>query len=245
MIDSGLFEVFRGELETHSDAITTELLALEKGTASAKSIEAMMRAAHSIKGAARIVGVEPLVRVAHVMEDYFVGIQEGRFVFSNAAVDDILKGVDFFQKAAQVHELPDDWSAELNGPADVVLQAVGRLTSPSPQELEVDPRITTERHGSVIHVRVDADLAGDLPEAIRKHLSAARREGAEKAVLDVATVTEVDPLGLLLLKRLADAASTKPPFAIELANAPEDLVALLRASGLLSLLHSNARDVAR
>ena len=36
-----------------------------------------MRAAHSIKGAARVVGVDPAVSVAHVMEDCFVAAQKG------------------------------------------------------------------------------------------------------------------------------------------------------------------------
>ena len=36
-----------------------------------------MRAAHSLKGAARIVGLTVGVRVAHAMEDCFVAAQQG------------------------------------------------------------------------------------------------------------------------------------------------------------------------
>ena len=37
-----------------------------------------MRAAHSLKGAARIVGLDAAVRVAHAMEDCLVAAQKGR-----------------------------------------------------------------------------------------------------------------------------------------------------------------------
>jgi two-component system sensor histidine kinase and response regulator WspE len=39
-----------------------------------------MRAAHSLKGAARIVGMDAGVSVAHVMEDCLVAAQEGRLL---------------------------------------------------------------------------------------------------------------------------------------------------------------------
>ena len=45
------------------------LLALEQQPQAAEHLEACMRAGHSLKGAARIVGLETAVKVAHVMED--------------------------------------------------------------------------------------------------------------------------------------------------------------------------------
>jgi two-component system sensor histidine kinase and response regulator WspE len=46
-----------------------------------------MRAAHSLKGAARIVGVDAGVSVAHVMEDCLVSAQEGRLLLRPEHID--------------------------------------------------------------------------------------------------------------------------------------------------------------
>jgi len=35
-----------------------------------EELEALMRASHSLKGAARMVDVEPVVQIAHVMEEF-------------------------------------------------------------------------------------------------------------------------------------------------------------------------------
>src|SRR5262249_59181440 len=82
-IDPAMLELFQAEMDTHIPVLNEGLLALEKGQAGAKEIEAMMRAAHSIKGAARIVGIEPAVRVSHVMEDCFTAAKESRITLTS------------------------------------------------------------------------------------------------------------------------------------------------------------------
>src|SRR5689334_16464186 len=97
-IDPAMLELFQAEMDTHIPVLDQGLLALEKNQAGAREIEAMMRAAHSIKGAARIVGIEQAVRVSHVMEDCFTGAKEGRIALSSEAVDVLLQGVDILQR---------------------------------------------------------------------------------------------------------------------------------------------------
>jgi two-component system sensor histidine kinase and response regulator WspE len=123
-----LMDLFRSEAEGHTGTLSAGLLALEQGGASAPAtIEPMMRAAHSLKGAARIVGFEPAVRVAHVMEDCFVAVQQGRCRLDPAHIDVLLRGLDLLTRVAQV---PEDqiaqWSAE-NEPA--VEAMVGEIRS--------------------------------------------------------------------------------------------------------------------
>ena len=61
--DDFLIDLFREEVRTNSQILTEGLVALEQGGASPERLEAMMRAAHSIKGAARVVNVQPGVEV--------------------------------------------------------------------------------------------------------------------------------------------------------------------------------------
>ncbi|RVA32196.1 hypothetical protein EN933_33010, partial [Mesorhizobium sp. M7A.F.Ca.US.001.01.1.1] len=50
-----MLSLFQAELETQSQALTSGLLALERNPVAADALEACMRAAHSLKGAARII----------------------------------------------------------------------------------------------------------------------------------------------------------------------------------------------
>ncbi len=99
-----LMDLFRMEAEAHTAALSAGLVELEGSSASAATIEPLMRAAHSLKGAARIVGIDAAVQVAHAMEDAFVEAQKGQLVLTPAAVDVLLRGVDFLVNVAEVAE---------------------------------------------------------------------------------------------------------------------------------------------
>jgi hypothetical protein len=59
-----------------------------------------MRAAHSIKGAARIVGLNHAVSLAHAMEDVLSAAQQGKRPLEPEGVDLLLKGNDLFAALA-------------------------------------------------------------------------------------------------------------------------------------------------
>ena len=77
MRDASLLELFRMEAEAQKQVLDTGLLILERDPLNAGQLEACMRAAHSLKGASRIVGLDSGVQVAHAMEDLLVAAQEG------------------------------------------------------------------------------------------------------------------------------------------------------------------------
>ncbi|CDY77510.1 Single-stranded DNA-binding protein [Caballeronia glathei] len=89
-----LLELFREEARTQAQILSDGLLALERAPRAPDTLEACMRAAHSLKGAARIVGVPVGVTLAHVMEDCFVAAQEGRLTLDAGYIDLLLRGVD-------------------------------------------------------------------------------------------------------------------------------------------------------
>ncbi|MDN7180089.1 hybrid sensor histidine kinase/response regulator [Caballeronia sp. SEWSISQ10-4 2] len=89
-----LIDLFREEARAQGQILSDGLLALERAPRDPVTLEACMRAAHSLKGAARIVGVPAGVSLAHVMEDCFVGAQQGRVSVDAAMIDVLLSGVD-------------------------------------------------------------------------------------------------------------------------------------------------------
>ena len=88
-----LFELFRGEAEMHAAALSEGLVRLE-GSSDPAAVEPLMRAAHSIKGAARVIGLDIAVRLAHAMEDVLVAMQKGREAIAPARIDLLLQGAD-------------------------------------------------------------------------------------------------------------------------------------------------------
>ena len=101
---TSMFDLFRAEAQSQAQILTAGLLALERDGSSAEQLEACMRAAHSLKGAARVVGVTIGVNLTHAMEDCFVAAQEGRIALDQRHIDELLHGVDLLQQLAQTDE---------------------------------------------------------------------------------------------------------------------------------------------
>ncbi|MFZ4467155.1 MAG: Hpt domain-containing protein, partial [Phycisphaerales bacterium] len=128
-----MHELFKAEVETHCAALTEGLLVLERDPADVSPIQALMRAAHSVKGAARIVGIDAAVAVAHHMEDVFVRIQKGQERTVRARIDQLLEGTDFLARIAQVPEAGiAAWSAEHAGEVNALTTALAAPPAESP-----------------------------------------------------------------------------------------------------------------
>jgi two-component system sensor histidine kinase and response regulator WspE len=100
-IDAPLLELFREEVRTHTQALNTGLVALEQTPGDTQKIEPLMRAAHSIKGAARVVNLDPAVRVAHLAEDCLVAAQKGSRVLTAEDIDVLLAASDLLAQMAE------------------------------------------------------------------------------------------------------------------------------------------------
>jgi two-component system sensor histidine kinase and response regulator WspE len=126
MRDASLLELFSLEAEAQTQVLNAGLLALERNPTQADQLEACMRAAHSLKGAARIVGVDAGVSVAHVMEDCLVSAQEGRLYLQPEHIDALLQGTDFLMRIATP-------GSDNVGPANIeaYVALMGRLLDPA------------------------------------------------------------------------------------------------------------------
>ena len=138
-----MLELFRLEADTQTAVLSAAVLAIEEVEHSQTAIESMMRAAHSLKGAARIIGLDSAVRVAHAMEEVFVAAGKGLFKVGPEHADVLLAGTDFLGSIARA-----DDALHPGGPwTDRANQLVSRLTAllgtPSSSPLPPQP------HGAV------------------------------------------------------------------------------------------------
>lgn len=102
-VDSTMLELFKIEVETNTTTLSQSLLELETKPSDPGLLEALMRASHSIKGAARMVGIGPAVDIAHVMEDCFVAAQKGEVTLDTDHHDRLLAGIDLLSSIGQQH----------------------------------------------------------------------------------------------------------------------------------------------
>ena len=130
-----MFDLFRTEIENQTALLTAGLLELERNS-DAGGFEALMRAAHSLKGAARIGNLQTAVRVAHTLEDCFVSAQRGRLSLKRAHIDILLKGVDLLANLGRRSESTlNSWDTELAPEIRSFLEAVALLISASAESV--------------------------------------------------------------------------------------------------------------
>jgi two-component system sensor histidine kinase and response regulator WspE len=130
LVDPVLLELFREEARSHAAALGAGLLELEREPNNPQRVEPLMRAAHSLKGAARIVGLDPAVQLAHAMEDTFVAAQAGRIQINPGDIDVFLRCADLLGELGAAD--PAIWAATRHGHAAELRTAVAAVTSGTP-----------------------------------------------------------------------------------------------------------------
>jgi two-component system sensor histidine kinase and response regulator WspE len=188
-----MFDLYKAEAEQHGRALSDGLVALESATDPAL-VEPLMRAAHSIKGAARIVGFEQVVTLAHAMEDCLVRLQRAQEPIVPARVDQLLKGTDLLVQSAQVAEADvPAWNAAHAG---AIAELAAQLQQPA-APIAGAPRSA-------------ADILGSTPASTPAPASAPAPPAAP-ASASTPTTPPIDPAGATA--QVVTAPSTNGPGA--------------------------------
>ncbi|WP_228058981.1 Hpt domain-containing protein [Nostoc sp. LEGE 06077] len=139
-----LLDLFNMEVKTQVVLLNNYLLALETNPEPQSELAALMRAAHCIKGAARIVRIEPAVTLAHVMEDCFSAAQAGTVNLTTDCVDVLLQGVDMLQDIADNPNLQQGNHPQIQSLVDAIANISTAVTIPAiiPQVQIFQPEIT-------------------------------------------------------------------------------------------------------
>ncbi len=128
-----MMDLFRSEAETQTAILNEGLLEIEKDPTSKQWLERLMRAAHSVKGAARIVGLTQVVKVAHALEDCFVAAQKGQIVIGSDQADILLKGVDTLARMSKLSDAEfEKWTADHQTEVDSLLSSLEAAKTAAP-----------------------------------------------------------------------------------------------------------------
>jgi two-component system chemotaxis sensor kinase CheA len=91
---SKYLEIFSREAEEHLAALQKGLLLLEKQPANTVLVHELLRNAHTLKGSARMVGLEQISSIAHRMEDLLKEMEDGCKPVDSVNIDLLLQGTD-------------------------------------------------------------------------------------------------------------------------------------------------------
>src|SRR6476646_3188049 len=136
--DPELLATFRAEVEERLASLQAGLLALETHASPRQVITLLFRDAHTVKGSARMLGLEGVLTVAHTMEDLLGALRDGRFAVRKDLVDLLLAACDGIARALPGPDASDD--AELAPLLDALTRAVaGEEPVPVPTLAAVVP----------------------------------------------------------------------------------------------------------
>ena len=112
--DPELRALFKAESEEHLQTLETGLLRLEAEPRDSAVLEELFRSAHSLKGAARMLGVGAVETLAHHFEDELGAARRGHLTMSSANADRLYHGLDAMRRL--VKEASDGEPARVDMP---------------------------------------------------------------------------------------------------------------------------------
>jgi two-component system chemotaxis sensor kinase CheA len=113
MADENLYQYFKIEAREIVSDLSRDILGLERGDADAEPVARLLRQAHTLKGAARVVRLPRIAEIAHAMEDALAPHRGSPGAVSKEEIGRLLEQVD--KISSQISALDPPTSA--NAPA--------------------------------------------------------------------------------------------------------------------------------
>ena len=185
-----MFDLFKTEVQQHCACLADGLIALEQNASDPKMVEPLMRAAHSVKGAARIINLNGAVGLAHAMEECLVRIQRGAEVPTASRIDELLRGSDILRSLAD-RATEDDARAWLDTEKAKISALADALNQPSstaspapagiPTSVEKTAPHTPPIAPSSVPARAEPLQQAAPPSGVAPQVDAAKREETHHA----------------------------------------------------------------
>jgi chemotaxis protein histidine kinase CheA/CheY-like chemotaxis protein len=191
--DPELIATFRAEVEERLASLSSGLLSLESHPRARDQVTSLFRDAHTVKGSAKMLGLDHVVAVAHVMEDLLGDLRDGRLKVRRDLIDLLLTSCDGISRGmpgaavpvdeADLDPLVEALNAARRG-ADPVLVPV--LPVPAIEEAEDGDDTAPAARDAADSVRIAANKVYDLIDVVGEAALGARRvEQVANVLLDL------------------------------------------------------------
>lgn len=180
--DPELVATFRAEVEERLASLSSGLLSLESHPRARDQVAALFRDAHTVKGSAKMLGLDAVVGVAHVMEDLLGDLRDGRLKVRRDLIDLLLTSCDGIGRGMPGAEQPvtaedlvplvDALNAARRGDDPVAVPALPLPEAEPAAEEDVPAPVSREAGDSV---RIAAHKVYDLIDVVGEAALGARR----------------------------------------------------------------------
>lgn len=169
---SQFFQVFFDETEELLAEMEKLLLAVDVSAPDAEDLNAIFRAAHSIKGGAATFGITDLTEVTHVLETLLDRIRKGEMVLMSEHVDAFLSAKDVLKMQLDGHRLHTPVDLDAVADIRVLLESLSQDASPAPAVASN----TSALHGKTTATQTDRRFRIELPVTTARDVDALAAE---------------------------------------------------------------------
>lgn len=169
---SQFFQVFFDETEELLAEMEKLLLAVDVSAPDAEDLNAIFRAAHSIKGGAATFGITDLTEVTHVLETLLDRIRKGEMALMAEHVDAFLSAKDILKMQLDGHRLHTPVDLDAVAEVRMRLEALSQDEVVAPVKAPVAPAGSTSNSAS----RTDRRFRIELPQVPPRDVEALAAE---------------------------------------------------------------------
>ncbi|HET6583554.1 MAG TPA: response regulator, partial [Nannocystaceae bacterium] len=238
------YRYFRIEARELLEQLGSGVLELEKGAPSAELVSRLLRLAHTVKGAARVVKRIEIAELAHAVEDALAPLRAGDVAATRAQVDALLRHLD--EMSAHVALLAPTAEPQASAPrpaAEEPLRAVRVDVEEMDALLEALAQANVQL-GSLRRSTLEAEHATQLAELLVEQLA---RRATGRAPASAGSTPLAEELGTSLARLHRGLRGTVDRLARELGQLREtaEHLRLVPASAVFAALERGVRDAAR
>lgn len=183
--------IFVDEARENLSTFSNQLIVFERhageddGAHRQHALDAVFRAAHSIKGMAASLGLDPIARLAHTLED-LADVGRKRVALTRRALDLLLEGGERLEEMVSLVEAGDDQRLDARDLPARIEQATRdeSPSKPTPHKVEDPPPVertptvrTRAGDGVVLVVHIDPDVPLPHVRAFMVHRALSSRQG--------------------------------------------------------------------
>lgn len=158
--DNEYREIFLSEALDNYTEINRLLTVLEKNISDNKAIHALFRITHTLKGNATGMGFEKIAELAHVMEDFFGEVREGRIVLEGDLFASVFKAADVLGELIDAIKNPKEVKYRgIKTKLDVLIKNAKQPSDEGPStEIGLDATLEVDSHPHSSRLATEMDI---------------------------------------------------------------------------------------
>lgn len=179
-MDAEELKVFLQEAEEQLQVLDEDIIRLEKEADNTELVQAIFRAAHTLKGSSGMLGFQKMAEMTHAMEDALDRLRSGTLTVSAELVDELLQSVDALKILKENVTAGDEGDLDI---APLVASLRASADSDEPRVSHPELEVTPQKAEPLQTMRIDVERMDVLMNTVRELVIDSARVGETSRVL--------------------------------------------------------------